>query len=181
MPVMSLIASVTMIEPIEAHSTPSTPPSAQDVLREDLHHVVVVQACLVDDDIDQRIDLGDGLLGGQGLRLPDVGLTVDDLTLQVRLVDGVELDDAEGSDAGRGEVEQSGTAKTTSPDDQDLRVLQPFLPLHAHIGDDQVTAVATDLVTGQLSSRFDERREGHRDSSKFMKRDQAMTPGTPTS
>ena len=30
MPVISLIASVTMIEPIEAHSTPSTPPSAHD-------------------------------------------------------------------------------------------------------------------------------------------------------
>src|SRR5215207_2294177 len=29
-PVMSLIASVTMTEPIEAHSTPSTPPSAHD-------------------------------------------------------------------------------------------------------------------------------------------------------
>ena len=30
MPVISLIASVTMIEPIEAHRTPSTPPSAHD-------------------------------------------------------------------------------------------------------------------------------------------------------
>ena len=30
MPVISLIASVTMIEPIDAQSTPSTPPSAQD-------------------------------------------------------------------------------------------------------------------------------------------------------
>ena len=29
MPVISLIASLTWIEPIEAHSTPSTPPSAQ--------------------------------------------------------------------------------------------------------------------------------------------------------
>ena len=29
MPVISLTASVTMIEPIEAQSTPSTPPSAQ--------------------------------------------------------------------------------------------------------------------------------------------------------
>ena len=30
MPVSSLIASVTWIEPIDAHSTPSTPPSAQE-------------------------------------------------------------------------------------------------------------------------------------------------------
>ena len=30
MPVISLIASVTMIEPIDAQSTPSTPPSAHD-------------------------------------------------------------------------------------------------------------------------------------------------------
>ena len=30
MPVMSLIASVTMTDPIDAQSTPSTPPSAQE-------------------------------------------------------------------------------------------------------------------------------------------------------
>ena len=30
MPVSTLIASVAWIEPIEAHSTPSTPPSAHD-------------------------------------------------------------------------------------------------------------------------------------------------------
>ena len=30
MPVISLIASFTMIEPIDAHSTPSTPPSAHE-------------------------------------------------------------------------------------------------------------------------------------------------------
>ena len=30
MPVISLIASFTMIEPIDAQSTPSTPPSAHD-------------------------------------------------------------------------------------------------------------------------------------------------------
>ena len=30
MPTISLIASFTWIDPIEAHSTPSTPPSAQD-------------------------------------------------------------------------------------------------------------------------------------------------------
>ena len=30
MPVSSLMASLTWMEPIDAHSTPSTPPSAQD-------------------------------------------------------------------------------------------------------------------------------------------------------
>ena len=30
MPVMTLIASLTWMDPMEAHSTPSTPPSAHD-------------------------------------------------------------------------------------------------------------------------------------------------------
>ena len=39
--------------------------------------------------------------------LADVGHAVDHLALQVGLVDHVEVDDAEGADAGGGQVEQS--------------------------------------------------------------------------
>nr|BFE76745.1 hypothetical protein GCM10020092_100460 [Actinoplanes digitatis] len=80
----------------------------------------------------------------------DVGDAVDDLALEIGLVDGVEVDDAERSDAGRGQVEQGGRAETTRADGQDLGVLQPLLPVHPDVGDDQVTRVAADLVDAQL-------------------------------
>ena len=79
------------------------------------------------DDVDERVGLGDRLLGRHGLGLPDVGLPVDDLALQVGLVDLVELRDAERADAGRGQVEQGRAAQAAGTDDQHLGVLQPLL------------------------------------------------------
>ena len=87
-----------------------------------------------------------------GLGLADVGLAVDDLALQVGLVDGVELDDAERADPGRGQVQQRRAAQPAGPDHQHPGVLQPLLPVHADVGDDQVPAVAADLVDGQSSA-----------------------------
>ena len=94
----------------------------------------------------------DRLPGRLGLGLPDVGLAVDDLALQVRLVDVVELDDAERADPGRGQVEQRRAAEAAGADHQHLGVLQPLLPVHPDVGDDQVPGVAADLVDGQLGA-----------------------------
>ena len=128
---------------------------------EDLEDVGRVEPLLVQDDLDERVDLLDRLLGRLGLRLPDVGLAVDDLALQVGLVDDVEVDDAEGADAGGGEVEQRGRAEPAGADDEHLGVLQPLLPGHADVGDDQVPGVAADLVDGQLAGGLHEGGEGH--------------------
>ena len=84
---------------------------------------------------------------------------VDDLALQVGLVDHVELDDADGADAGGGEVQQRRRAQPARADDQHLGVLQPLLPVHAQVGDDQVPAVARDLFARQLGRRLYQRRQ----------------------
>ena len=128
----------------------------QVVVGEDPQHVVVVEALVVDDHVDERVGLGQRLLRGDRLGLPDVALPVDDLALQVGLVDLVELGDAEGADAGRGQVEQGGAAEAAGPDHQDLGVLQPLLPRHPDVGDDQVPAVAAYLVDGELVSGLDQ-------------------------
>src|SRR5580700_6756323 len=47
------------------------------------------------------------------------------------------------------------------PHDQDLGVLQPLLPRHPHVRDDQVTRVTPDLIDGQLIGRLDQRRQRH--------------------
>jgi hypothetical protein len=86
---------------------------------------------------------------------------VDDLALQVRLVDGVEVDDAERADAGRGQIHQRRRAEATRADHEHLGVLQPLLPVHPDVRDDQVTRIAADLVDGELGGRLDERGQGH--------------------
>jgi hypothetical protein len=118
----------------------------------------------VEDDLDVGVDLGDRLLGRESLGLVDVADAVDDLALEVGLVDGVELGDAERADPCGCEVEQGGRAQATGADHEHLGVLQALLTRHAHVGDDQVAAVATHLVDGELGGGLDERGERHGDS-----------------
>src|SRR6202034_3551811 len=115
----------------------------------DLQGVVGVQPDLVQHDVDQRVDLADAVPGRFGLGFADVGDAVDNLALQVGLVDHVEVDDAERAAPGRGQVQQGGRAEAAGSNDQDLGVLQPLLPGHADVRDDQVTGVTPDLVDGQ--------------------------------
>ena len=137
-------------------------------------------------DVDVRVDLGDRLLGGLGLGLAHVGDAVDDLALQVRLVDRVEVHDAERADAGRGQVEQRRRAEAARAHDEHLRVLQALLPGHADVGDDQVARVALHLVDRQIRGRFNERWQRHcanssqvEVSSSGVNRGRAPDPGIP--
>ena len=90
----------------------------QVVLAEDLEDVVVLEALLVQHHVDERVDLVDRLPGRLRLRLADVALPVDDLALQVRLVDRVEVDDAQRADAGRRQVQQRRRAEPACPHHQ---------------------------------------------------------------
>ena len=101
--------------------------------------------------------------GGLGLGPADVGLAVDDLALQVGLVDGVEVDDAERADPGGGQVHQGRRAEAAGADAEHPGVLQPLLPVHPDVRDDQVAGVAADLVNGQLGGGLDERGQRHGD------------------
>ena len=58
-------------------------------------------------------------LGGLGLRVAEALGRVDDLALQVRLVDGVVVDDPERADAGGREVERGGRAEAAGADQED--------------------------------------------------------------
>ena len=133
----------------------------QVVVGEDLEHVVVVETLVVHDHVDQRVGLLDGVARRLGLGPADVALPVDDLALEVRLVDLVELRDAERAHTGRGQVEQGGRAEAAGADHEHLGVLQPLLTRHPDVGDDQVTAVAAYLVDGELGCRLHQGREGH--------------------
>ena len=107
------------------------------------------------------IDLQDAVARALGLGATDIALAVDDLTLQVALVHGVELDDAERADARGGEVEKGGAPEPSRPDAQHPGILQPLLAGHADVGDDEVAAVAPHLVDAEALGRFDEGGQDH--------------------
>ena len=80
--------------------------------------------------------------GRLGLRHADAIRGVEDLPLQVRVVDDVLVDDADRADAGRGQVQAGGRAEAARADHQHLRGEQLQLARLAHLGDQDVAAVA---------------------------------------
>ncbi len=101
-------------------------------------------------DVGVPVQALDHLLGGVDLEHSDGVRGVDDLALQIRFVDDVEVDEAERADAGGGEVEGEGGAEAAGADAEDARGLELLLAFHADLGQDEVARVACDLFVGQL-------------------------------
>ena len=115
--------------------------------------VLRAQRLVVGLDVHVRIERVQAILRRRQLRAADVRRAVNDLPLQVAEVDDVEVDDADGADAGGGEIHRRRRAEAAGADAQHLRRLQLALPLDADLRHDQVPAVALDLVAGQLRQR----------------------------
>ena len=130
------------------------------------------------DHVHVRVDLHDAVPGGLGLGPADVGLAVDDLALQVGLVDHVEVHDAERAHARGGQVQQRGGTQAAGAHAEHLGVLEPLLPGHPDVRDDQMARVAADLVHGQLSSRFDQRWQRQGNSPETAGPDSIPKPGS---
>ena len=116
------------------------------VLRDDLHRVVGGDRRVVDDDVDVRVVGEESLFRGFRLLAADVVVLVQDLALEVREVDDVEVDDADRADAGEGEVERRGAAEAAGADDEHLRLHQLALADRADLRHDDVPAVAVHLL-----------------------------------
>ncbi len=111
-----------------------------------LHGVFGGDAALVFDDFGVGVEGNELLLGGVEFGLSDVVGGVEDLALEVGVVDGVELDEAEGSDAGGGEVEGDGAAEAAGADDEDFGVEEFELPFEADFRVGEVAGVAILLL-----------------------------------
>ena len=131
------------------------------VVGEQRDGVVNVESELVQANRDERVDPKDGVARALRLGPADIGGAVDDLALQVGLVDGVEVDDAQRADTGSGQIQQRRRTQPAGADHQHASILQPLLPEDPDLRDDQVTAVAGNLVAGEFSCRGHQWRQGH--------------------
>ena len=126
----------------------------------------------VDDDIVIRNDLP-GVAGADGFRMhPEVGIRIEglqaagedlrfgkaeirrgklNLALQVAFFDPVEIRNADGTDAGPGQVEGGGSAQTAGPDDQYPGLQQFLLPFPPDFGKEQVARIAMCVKAAQFS------------------------------
>ncbi len=77
----------------------------------------------------------------------------DGLTLQVRAIDDVVVDDRQASDAGAGEARDDRAADAARTDDCDACRLQPALPDAADLREDDLPCVALQLVVAEFGHR----------------------------
>ena len=119
---------------------------------------------------------------GLDLALPDPVGRVDDLALEVADVDDVEVDDADGPDAGRGEVERGRRPEPAGADQERLRAEELRLAGRADLGDQQVAAVALLLLggRGRPASRTRDRRPS-RPGTRRTSRRRSCSPSRPAS
>src|SRR6185295_11409906 len=75
---------------------------------------------------------------------------MNDLPLQVTEIDDVEVDEADGPDAGGREIHCRRRSKPSCADAEHLAGFQTPLTVNAHFGHDQMPAVPFDLIVRQL-------------------------------
>ena len=95
----------------------------------------------------------DGGLGAEHLGRAAARIGVDDLPLQVGQRHGVVVDDADGADTRRAEIEQDRRAEPPCPYDQHPRRLQPLLPRPADLPQDDVAGIAFQFDVGERARR----------------------------
>jgi hypothetical protein len=76
---------------------------------------------------------------------------IEDLPLQVGEIDLVGVGQRQPADARRGEIEGRRAAEAAGADDQRGCRAQPFLPLDADLGEQDMPAVAEELLVVQLA------------------------------
>src|SRR6266850_1772962 len=116
------------------------------VVGDDPVDVVARESLLVRDHRDIGVECFERLLRGERLRLSDALGAVQDLSLEVRRVDDVGVDDAQRADAGRREVVRGGRSETAGADEEHLAAQELVLSGLADLRDQQVTAVALCLL-----------------------------------
>ena len=97
-------------------------------------------------DLDERIDIGHAICGRIEFLAADVLGPVNHLALEIGEIDHVEIDQADATHAGGGEIQAERRAQAACADQQDLGVFQFQLPVHADFGHDQVARIAQDFV-----------------------------------
>ena len=110
-------------------------------------------ARVVEDDFAVRIDAVNGFLGRLRLGPAHVRVRVQDLALQVGIIHGVEIHDADFADAGGGEVHGDGRAEAARADAQHAGGADFLLAGQTDFGQNQVPRVAADFVIVQFHNQ----------------------------
>ena len=112
--------------------------------------VLSIDQLVIGVDGDLRIDGGQCFFPGFHFRHSQRGGGVEDLSLQVREVDDITVDETDRTDSCCGEIQSRRGAEPSCPDDQYFRLAQLELTLTAHVLKDNVAAVPLNLLLCQF-------------------------------
>ena len=118
-------------------------------LGDDIERILRHEPRRVEAQLHMGIQALDGLGGALGLEAADAARVVDDLALEIVACDAVVVDDADGADARRGEIEQERRAEPARAHDEHARRLQPLLAFAADLLQQQMALIALDLVLAE--------------------------------
>src|SRR4029077_15559118 len=104
---------------------------------------------LVQFDLDLRIDVVQAVLRRLQLSPADVLCSVENLPLKIGKIDIVEIDNADGSNAGGCQVKRGRRSESSGADAQDARSFESALPLGCNLGHDEMTRVALQFLNVQ--------------------------------
>jgi len=78
---------------------------------------------------------------------------VDDLPVEIRQVDGVEVDQPDRADACGREIQERGRPESAGADAEHPRRLQPALAVLADLRQQEMAAIALTFARGQIRQR----------------------------
>src|SRR5712664_322601 len=110
-----------------------------------------------------RVYIGDTLARGNELRPADVLRAVQDLSLEISDIDVVEVHEAERADPRGGEIERRRRPEPARADQQDACGLEFLLSVNPDIGEDEMAAVAEQLVLSKCGHGSASRDRRHDD------------------
>jgi len=82
---------------------------------------------------------------------------VQDLALEVREIDCIEINESDPADASGGKIESNWRSESARTDTENARRLDSLLPLEGDLGHDEMTRIARDLIVAQFDSRGTQR------------------------
>lgn len=93
-------------------------------------------------DVDLGIQIEDALARGIELLAPDVGRAVEDLPVQIREIDAIEVDEPDPADPRRREIGRNGAAEASGADDERGAGAESALAFGADLGKGDLAGVA---------------------------------------
>src|SRR6185437_14042991 len=133
----------------------------QIVAAEDLERVLAGELGFVADDLDAGADGLQAFARAIQLGPADVGGGLDHLPLEVGEIHYIKIHDADGADAGGREIKSDRSAEASGADGEHFGGLELALALDAYLRNDEVAAVAQDLLVAEFSAAGRSNRGRH--------------------